>query len=149
MKQSFDRIPFRTGYPKCPSRRSKSQPVGAVRTTSTTRRIMVATAFRASVSIGRRGSSYMYPHLICDFQEMLTICVQMYNIAVVQMASRKKGRIARQKTSGPLQGVANHSKTLRIGPDRLGDSRRAVSMILASWALQELIAQRAPEASHA
>jgi hypothetical protein len=72
MKQSFDRIPFRTGYPKCPSRRSKSQPVGVVRTTSTTRRIIVATAFRASVSNGPYTSSYMYPHFISYSQEVLT-----------------------------------------------------------------------------
>jgi hypothetical protein len=49
MKQSFGRIPFRKGYPKCPSHRSKSQPVGVIRTTSTTRRTIVAAAFRACV----------------------------------------------------------------------------------------------------
>ena len=63
MKQSFGRIPFRTGHPKCPPRRSKRQPVGVVRTTSTTRRIIVAAAFPASVSIGWRISSYTYPQL--------------------------------------------------------------------------------------
>jgi hypothetical protein len=149
MKQSFGRIPFRKDYPKCPSRRSKSQPVGVIRTTPTTRRTIVAAAFRASVSIGRRVSSYTYPQFIDYFQEILTICVLTYNIAVVQMASRKRSRIARQKPSGPLQDAANRSRTLGTGPDRFGDSRRAVSMILASWALQELVAQRASEGTHA
>jgi hypothetical protein len=90
----------------------------------------------------------MNPHHIRLFQEMLTTCVQTYIIPVVQMASRNKSRIARQKPSGPVQGATNRSKTLGTGPDRLGESRRAVSMILASWALQELIAQRASEGTH-
>jgi hypothetical protein len=93
--------------------------------------------------------SYSYPHTINVFQEVLIICGRVYNIAIVQMAPRKKrGRTGSQKSSGPNQGIADRSKRPDSDLDRLGESRQAVNMILASWALRELIAQRALEETH-
>jgi hypothetical protein len=66
------------------------------------------------------------------------------------MAPRKKrGRTGSQKSSSPNQAIADRSKRPDSDLDRLGEWRQAVNMILASWALQELIAQRALEETHA
>jgi hypothetical protein len=123
MKQSFGRIPFRKGYPKCPSRRSKSQPVGVIRTTSTTRRTIVAAAFRASVSIGRLVSSYTYPQFIDHFQKKMIECVPgsyrcQHGIEVVEVLSAPleslcgRRRTARPASAWPLIG----SVTVAVEP---------------------------------
>jgi hypothetical protein len=92
----------------------------------------------------------LYPYIISFTQEILTGCVQKYNLAIVHMAPGKRARTGSRKSQSPNQGIGERSKrSEKGGYDRLGETRQAVGVILASWALHELIAQRALEDSHA
>ena len=93
---------------------------------------------------------YLHPHITSIFQEILTRCVQKYNLAVVHMAPGKRARTGSRKSQSPNQGIGGRSPRVEKSvADRLGESRQAVGVILASWALYELIAQRALEENHA
>lgn len=47
---------------------------------------------------------------------------------------------------GTAEGATIRSRD--PGPDRLGEARRAANSILASWALEELVAKRTSKRTH-
>jgi hypothetical protein len=64
------------------------------------------------------------------------------------MARRNPGR--RRKQPRPEQRSAESSKahTHDLTARRIGEMTQATNTIIASWALQELLAQRASKATH-
>jgi hypothetical protein len=64
------------------------------------------------------------------------------------MTAAKRSKRCSHKRQTGRRRVAGGSPRASRGHDRLGDARQKARNIIASWALQTLVAQRASEVTH-
>jgi len=64
---------------------------------------------------------------------------------LIQMAPRSSRPKVNRKSPGLTHGAAEPRTQQGHGPNQLGETKQAADNIIASWALQEFVAQRALE----